>query len=165
MGYSLGNLVVRGYLDEHPEPRPQEPRRERMVMLGPPNLGAQMARHLKHSGLFRVITGASGEQLSRSWQEAERHLATPSFEFGILAGSVETPVSNPLIEGEDDLVVSVEETRLSGAVDFRLVNGTHTFLPENDAVIELTVRFLRTGCFETPDLRQPIVAGPGRLDP
>ncbi len=160
VAHSLGNLVVRRYLDEHPEPLPGAPRRGRMVMLGPPNLGAQMARRLKQSNLFRVIAGASGEQLSDHWREVEQHLATPVFEFGILAGGADMPASNPLVDGDDDLVVSVEETRLPGAADFRRVGATHSFLAEDDEAIDLTVHFLQTGCFETPDRRQPIAQKP-----
>jgi pimeloyl-ACP methyl ester carboxylesterase len=156
VGHSLGNLVVRRYLDEHPAPLADEPTRGRMVMLGPPNLGAQMARRLKGNRLFAFVTGASGEQLADTWREVEPHLATPDFEFGILAGGADLPVSNPLIDGENDLVVSVAETRLPGACDFRHVGAGHTFMPENDEVIALTRHFLKTGCFETPDLRQPI---------
>lgn len=158
VGHSLGNLVVRRYLDEHPRPLPGEPQRGRMVMLGPPNLGAQMARRMKDSRLFELVAGASGEQLSERWRQVEPHLATPDFEFGVLAGGADLPVTNPLIDGEDDLVVSVEETRLAGASDFRHVGAGHTFMPENDEVIALTLQFLKTGCFETPELRQPIEA-------
>ncbi len=160
VAHSLGNLVVRRYLDEHPEPLPGEPRRGRMVMLGPPNLGAQMARRLKGSGLFRIVAGASGEQLSDHWRDVERSLATPTFEFGVVAGGAGQTVSNPLIDGDNDLVVSVEETRLPGAADFRHVGVTHTFLPANDKVVDLTVHFLQTGSFETPALRQPIAQNP-----
>jgi pimeloyl-ACP methyl ester carboxylesterase len=164
VGHSLGNLVVRRYLDEHPDPGPGPPDRERMVMLGPPNLGAQMARRLGDSRLFELVAGPSGQQLSVRWQNVAPHLATPSFEFGILAGGADLPVTNPLVDGADDLVVSVEETRLPGATDFRHVGAGHTFMPENAEVIALTLQFLKTGCFETPERRQPI-ADDARLDP
>jgi|GEM_PF-119437 len=158
VGHSLGNLVVRRSLDEHSALLPGEPKRERMVMLGPPNLGAQMARRMKGSRLFGLVAGAAGEQLSDRWRDVEPHLATPDFEFGVLAGGADLAVTNPLIDGENDLIVSVEETRLPGASDFRHVGAGHTFMPENDEVIILTLHFLKTGCFETPELRQPIEA-------
>ncbi|HAN97995.1 MAG TPA: lipase [Planctomycetaceae bacterium] len=158
VAHSLGNLVVRRYLDERPEPLLGDPQRGRMVMLGPPNLGAQMARRLKDNPLFGIVWGASGEQLSDHWAEVEPHLATPSFEFGVLAGGGDLAVTNPLVDGDDDLIVSVDETRLPGACDFRRVGINHTFMPESDEVIELTIRFLKQGCFETPELRQPIPA-------
>lgn len=165
VGHSLGNLVVRRSLHEHPQPAPDEPSRGRMVMLGPPNLGAQMARRLGDSRLFELIAGPSGQQLAKHWSDVEPRLATPNFDFGVIAGGADLPVSNPLVDGDDDLVVSVEETRLPGATDFRRVEASHTFLPENSKAIDLTVQFLRAGWFETPELRQPIQAEAGRLDP
>jgi pimeloyl-ACP methyl ester carboxylesterase len=164
VGHSLGNLVVRRFLDEHPQPVAGEPTRVRMVMLGPPNLGAQMARRLGDSRLFELVAGPSGQELSERWQDVAPHLATPAFEFGILAGGADLPVTNPLVDGADDLVVSVEETRLPGASDFRHVGAGHTFMPENAEVIALTLQFLKTGCFETPETREPITDG-ARLDP
>jgi pimeloyl-ACP methyl ester carboxylesterase len=164
VGHSLGNLVVRHYLDEHPDPGPGQPGRERMVMLGPPNLGAQMAERLGDSRLFELIAGPSGQELSDRWEDVAPHLATPDFEFGIVAGGADLPITNPLVDGADDLVVSVEETRLPGASDFRHVGAGHTFMPENAEVIALTLQFLKTGCFETPERRQPITDG-ARLDP
>jgi hypothetical protein len=136
-----------------------------MVMLGPPNLGAEMARRLGDSKLFEIIAGPAGQQLAKHWHDVEPHLATPPFEFGVLAGGAELSVSNPLLDGENDLVVSVEEARLPGAADFRHIGASHTLLPESDEAIALTVRFLREGWFESPELRQPIVApvGPKRL--
>jgi pimeloyl-ACP methyl ester carboxylesterase len=164
VGHSLGNLVVRRYLDEHPDLGPSQPDRKRMVMLGPPNLGAQMAERLGDSRLFELIAGPSGQELSDRWQDVAPHLATPDFEFGIVAGGADLPITNPLVDGADDLVVSVEETRLPGASDFRHVGAGHTFMPENAEVIALTLQFLKTGCFETPERRQPITDG-ARLDP
>ncbi len=159
VGHSLGNLVVRWHLGDHPEPLDGEPRRGRMVMLGPPNQGAEMARRLGDSSLLRFVVGPSWQQLGKRWNDAKPHLATPPFEFGVIAGGAGLPVSNPLIRGDDDLIVGVKETRLLGATDFRHIGAAHYYLPENDEAIELTVRFLRDGCFESPEKRQPI-AGP-----
>lgn len=158
VGHSLGNLVVRRYLHAHPEIGKQEPQRFRMVMLGPPNLGAQLARRFRNNPLFELVWGASGSQLSQHWEELEPRLATPDFTFGILAGGGNVSFSNPLVEGEDDLIVSVEETRLAGADDFRRVAVSHTFMPWDEEVMELTERFLKEGWFESEATRQPVLA-------
>ena len=56
---------------------------------------------------------------------------------------------NPLIEGDDDGVVGVDEARLDGAAEMVLVDCIHTFLMESEETIAATVRFL-TGESETP---------------
>ena len=153
--HSLGNLVVRRMLDQ--ESPLNYSRVSRMVMLGPPNLGAQLARRFQKNLLLNLVWGKSGKQLARNWDHVETELATPDFEFGILAGGAgESRFSNPLIQGEDDLIVSVEETRLPGAADFRRVTAYHTWLTSSEEVKVLTVRFLKFGYFESEDSREPI---------
>lgn len=156
--HSLGNLVVRRMLDEY-EP-PSSIHFSRMVMLGPPNLGAQLARRFRKNILFNLVWGPSGKQLARTWDEIEPHLAIPDFEFGVLAGGGDAKLSNPLVEGEDDLVVSVEETRLPGATDYRRVAAYHTWIMSDDTVQELTLNFLNHGYFESEASRDPIPAKP-----
>lgn len=156
VGHSLGNLVVRRYLEMYPDQPDAVPTRRRMVMLGPPNQGAEIARRLRGNPIYTLVTGDPGIQLAEGWAEVEPLLATPQFEFGILAGGNEATFSNPLVAGEDDLIVSTEETRLSGAIDFRQVASMHTFMPWDEEVMQLTRRFLNEGCFESRETRQPI---------
>jgi hypothetical protein len=164
--HSLGNLIVRRYLGEASRTQPRwkpDPRIKRMVMLGPPNNGAKLAEvvaELLHDNdLARLIVGPSAWQLARQWDEARKFLATPTFEFGILAGGCgDSRGLNPLLTGDDDLIVTVEETRLAGAADFRVVNCRHGRLMDDPAVQQYVVNFLAHGCFTTADERQPIAA-------
>lgn len=164
VGHSLGNLVVRRYLGEGACTQPRwtpDPRIQRMVMLGPPNNGAQMAQllaELLHDNeLVRTVMGPSAWQLARDWDEAKTRLATPRFEFGVLAGGCGDNVGlNPLLAGDDDLVVRVEETRLPGATDFRLVNCRHGQLMNDAAVRQQVLTFLHHGYFTAAEERQPI---------
>jgi pimeloyl-ACP methyl ester carboxylesterase len=162
--HSLGNLVVRRYLYEATasEPRWQTDHRlRRMVMLGPPNQGAKaaalIADILHESPLARLLTGPSAWQLARQWDEASKRLATPQFEFGILAGGFSDGRGlNPLLAGDDDLVVCVEETRLAGAADFRLVPCRHGRMMRDPVIQQYALHFLEHGCFTCPEERQPI---------
>jgi hypothetical protein len=160
--HSLGNLVVRRYLGEAALPEPRwkvDPRLRRMVMLGPPNNGAQLARLFKHNKLYGLVTGPSGKQLAVSWEAAQKQLATPTFAFGIIAGGRGNGHgSNPVIDGDDDLVVAVDETRLAGAADFLVVPRFHGHLLEDEQVCECVVRFLKDGYFVSADKRSPIAA-------
>ena len=160
VGHSLGNLVVRRYLAKYPPRANERPEHKRMVMLGPPNQGAELARRLRDNAIFYLFGGEPGQQLAREWQDVEPLLATPEFEFGILAGGEDSDFSNPLVRGEDDLIVSLEETRLPGAVDFRHVESMHTFMPWNEEVMRMTRHFLAEGNFESHATRQPIAREP-----
>jgi pimeloyl-ACP methyl ester carboxylesterase len=164
--HSLGNLVVRRYLGEASAENPRwkvDSRIKRMVMLGPPNQGARLAQVvadvLKDSQLARLVTGPSAWQLAREWDHTQRLLATPGSEFGIIAGGLDNEEGmNPLLEGDDDLVVRVQETRLPGAADFRLVRVRHGELVYDAAVLQFVLTFLQHGYFTAADERQPIPA-------
>jgi pimeloyl-ACP methyl ester carboxylesterase len=164
--HSLGSLVVRRYLGESSQPNPRwqpDTRIKRMVMLGPPNQGAQLAHVvaelLNDNDLARLIAGPSAWQLARQWEETRTLLATPAFEFGVIAGGCGTPSGhNPLLKGDDDLVVTVEETRLPGATDFRIVPARHGHLVSDPLVQQYALSFLTSGCFTSADERQPILA-------
>jgi Alpha/beta hydrolase of unknown function (DUF915) len=164
--HSLGNLVVRRYLGEANQEDPRwksDPRIKRMVMLGPPNNGARLAQLvaevLNDSDLARLIAGPSAWQLARQWDDASKLLGTPQFEFGIVAGGAgDNRGLNPLLGGDDDLIVTVEETRLAGAADFRVVPCRHGRLMGDASVQQYVLSFLEHGCFTTADERQPIAA-------
>jgi len=160
VGHSLGNLVVRHYLadttDDATGRRP-DPRIGRIVMLAPPNNGARLAERVGRNKAFELIVGASGTQIASKWKELEKHLATPRCQFGIIAGGGgKQRGRNPIIHGDDDLVVSVEETRLAGARDFIVLPVFHTFMMDDDKVRECTLRFLNHGYFLSEAQRQPL---------
>lgn len=162
VAHSLGNLVIRQYFHDQTDDetgRRPDTRIRRIVMLGPPNGGAQLARRFGDNGLFRFFAGASGEGLASKWDELQRQLATPSCEFGIIAGGkIAGSNGNPLIRGDDDLVVRVEETRLPGARDFIVLPVIHTTMMNDTKVQEYTARFLEHGYFVSEDQRNPIAS-------
>lgn len=160
--HSLGNLVVRRYLGEATAEQPKwkvDRRIKRMVMLGPPNNGAHFAQYFKDNRLFDLVLGPSGKQLAAQWGDVEKRLAVPPFEFGIIAGCAKTAkLENPLLEGDNDLVVKVDETKLPGACDFLVVPCAHGELMDDPHVRRCVRRFLQEGCFEATEKRMPIAA-------
>lgn len=150
--HSMGGLIVRQYRSFH-----KDMRVTRMVMLGVPNNGAQLADRFRKLGLFRVIFGPAGQQLGTDVNGLIAKLPVPDFEFAVIAGSRGTLSGyNPLIPGDDDGTVSVASTRLPGAADFLAVRGLHSFLMGNGEVIEATVRFLREGKLRENSARHAI---------
>jgi hypothetical protein len=101
--------------------------------------------------------GPAGQQLVTGDRSPIARLPVPPCDFGIIAGGRGSEGYNPLVPGDNDLIVSVESTRLAGASDFLTVRAMHTFMLSNPEAIEATVRFLETGHFRKNGARQPIL--------
>lgn len=150
--HSMGGLIVRTYLQQQTDPRIH-----RMVMLGVPNRGANMANVVQNNPLFKLLFGPAGQQLIHDPEGFIAGLPTPEFDFAIIAGARGTAEGwNPLIDGDDDGTVEVENARLPGAADFITVCGMHSFLMDREDVIEATCRFLTTGALRECGVTQPI---------
>ena len=157
VAHSLGNLVIRAYLKERNKRPVGSPSLGRIVMLAPPNQGSSMARRFKDNKVVRSVWGVSGDEIASHWPELSRQLAVPDCPFGIIAGKSERSVlNNPLIEGSDDLVVTVEETHLPGARDFLITPAVHTYLMDHAEVQVATLRFLQHGYFHSAAKRTPL---------
>jgi len=165
VGHSLGNIVVRHYVADcnNSNELNLDTRINRMVMIGPPNQGSQMARLMKNSVAFKLVAGASGAELSLGWDQLSKNLATPDFEFGIIAGGYgaeKSTWSNILLPGPDDFTVSEQETMLVGADDFLVKPLLHTTMMHQTIVLDTTTRFLQQGFFVTKDEMRPIESLP-----
>jgi len=160
VGHSMGNLVIRRYLADQTDVaagRKPDQRIKRIVMLGPPNQGAELAEKLGDNPAFIAVFGSAGQQLGKRWAELEPTLATPACEFGIIAGGRgDDRGFNPLLNGDNDGIVTVASTRLTGARDFLLVNELHFFLLRSTNVQKRALEFLKHGYFVSEEKRQPI---------
>lgn len=160
VGHSLGNLVVRHWLknlENEKRTLPAGQKFGRMVMLAPPNQHPEIAAKLIRGSVINYVAGPAATELASGWENLSPKLATPPFEFGILAGGKgDNNGYNPLIPGDDDAVVTVESTKLAGARDFRVLPVLHTFFMDDKRAQELTLRFLNHGHFESEGKRQPI---------
>jgi len=165
IGHSLGNLVIRRYLADcyrHERGLSDEPRIGRVVMLAPPNNGARMAELFEHVKIMDWVWGDSAVELAKSPIELQKKLATPKCQFGIIAGGRGTQDGrNRFLEGDDDLVVRVEETKLVGARDFAVLPVYHGWIMNDPIVREYTLRFLEHGHFVSESDRQPLTGQPG----
>jgi hypothetical protein len=126
-------------------------------MLGVPNHGANLANMLKDYTLFKTVYGPAGQQLVEDPGGFIAALPTPEFPFAVVAGGKGSAIGyNPWIAGDDDGTVAVTSTRLPGAADFMTVPTLHSFLMSDQAVIESTARFLKTGCLSADGVAKPI---------
>lgn len=150
VGHSLGNLVVRRWMAL--ASAADLARTHRVVMLGPPNQGSDLARMVSRVGLLADLAEGAARDLVIDWPRVAPTLALPTCPFGIVAGGRgDDHGFSPLLPGDDDAVVRVDETRLPGAADFLLLPVRHASMMRHDGVQQATVEFLRTGRFATRD--------------
>jgi len=162
VAHSMGNIVIRHYLADRATLRPDgpvDPRLKRFVMLAPPNQGSLVAMAVPENHVLESVTGEAIRQLGQDWAKLADKLATPSFEFGILAGGKGNANGyNPLLPGDDDGTVTVAHARLAGAHDFVVLPVLHTSIISDEKAMEYTLRFLQKGYFISATRRQPLRA-------
>ena len=138
--HSMGGLVARAYLARAGSAT--QSRRQRVVMLAPPNQGAALAASMQGFAPFRWLYGrAAGELLP----DRVATLGSPpvSAELLILAGGrhgSEVGYTRR-IAGNNDGLVGVTETALPGVAP-EFVGGVHSTLQWRPAVLRRAVRFI-----------------------
>lgn len=145
VAHSMGGLLTRAYLAQFP------PRRlGRVVMLGTPNGGSEIADRLKDHRLYRAYFGPAGQQLTTMRDAAmQALLPPPRCPVGIIAGSrsVDPIASTFLLPRPNDGRVSVANTKLDGMTDHMVIAAAHPFLMRHSQAIAQTIAFLRQGRF------------------
>ena len=144
VGHSMGGLLARVYLARH---RPR--RLGRVVMLGTPNQGSEVADTLRNLAIFRRFYGPAGQQLTTGPDAALTALPAIDYCVGIIAGnrSIDPISSTFVLPKPNDGKVSVANTKLAGMSGHVVVGASHPMLARKKAAIEQTIAFLRTGRF------------------
>lgn len=135
---SLGGIIARGVTAKTPLKGGG-----RVVMLAPPNQGSRMADLALSWWPSECVIGPAGKQLVTKATAFARNVGTPQSPFMIIAGGRGNARGyNPAIQGDDDGIVSVDETRLDGAAAHHVVRSWHALIMNNDDAIRLTTEFL-----------------------
>jgi len=141
--HSLGGIIVRALIAVGPPSN-----LGRVVMLGPPNAGNEVAEHLRHTRVFRRVMGPAGVELGTGPESIPRRLSDATFELGIIAGVRRRPaLFGRWIGTPNDGLVAVSATRLVGMRDHLIVRGGHALLPCNPRALSQAFTFLATGHF------------------
>jgi pimeloyl-ACP methyl ester carboxylesterase len=142
VAHSMGGLVARLYIASY---RPA--RLARVVLLGTPNGGSEIADLLRGLSPYRAFYGPAGQQLSTNLAPALAPL--PDYPVGIIAGcrSLDPFASTFILPRPNDGRVSVESSKLEGMADHVIVGASHTRLPSHPVAIGQIVAFLRSGHF------------------
>jgi pimeloyl-ACP methyl ester carboxylesterase len=158
VGFSMGGLVIRAYLKAH---RPQN--LGRVVMIGTPNNGSEMADLLKDNKLFVSLLGPAGQQLVTN-QSSFRHLfEDEGYELGVIAGrNVANPIAAVIFKAPNDGKVSVASAILPECSDHIIIRSNHALIALSRRTHTETCAFLRTGRFSGGSERMSTVSGAGK---
>lgn len=141
VGHSLGGILSKDLMHRVPPKY-----RGRIVQLGAPNLGSEIAERASLFG--QIIDPIIGPVLG------ELHPHDPhddaGLEIGAIAGTAALEAWGVItgIQGENDGKVSVASAWGNADADHRIkFQVAHSTMMLNEEVIEATIRFLRTGRF------------------
>ena len=142
VGHSLGGLVARAWIVRH---RPE--RLGRVVLLGSPSGGSEIADRLVDFAPYRRLFGPAGAELTTDHAARDALLGAVDYPLGVIAGTRSLdPLGWALLPKPNDGKVTVARTRVPGAAHLTLP-VTHTFMMRAPSVIAATARFLRDGRF------------------
>lgn len=147
LGYSMGGLVIRALLKDY---RPAN--LGRVIMVGTPNNGSEVADFLKGWFLYRKLYGPAGQQLITDQRTMIGLFGAVDYELGIIAGNRTIDPVSSLIVGlgvPNDGKVSVDSTRLDGATAHIVLPANHTFFPVNKVMWRQALSFLKDGRFSS----------------
>ncbi len=142
--HSLGGILVRQFAaNEKIEGL------ERVVMLGPPNQGSQVADYYSSKGWLSFFEPQAMVQLGTGDESIPRALGPVDFELGVIAGTVREETLLPGFPDEvSDGTVSLSEAMVPGMLELLQMPVTHTFMVWNPMVMSQVVHFLQYGTFD-----------------
>lgn len=143
-GFSMGGLLIRLILAKHTVKH-----MGRVVMMGTPNHGSELADALQPYWVYKKLYGPAGQQLTTRQEDIASHFKAVDYELGIIAGTLSIfPYAWFMLPGPNDSMVSVESTHLEGEKDHITLNVSHSFMPTDKPVIEQALHFFETGYFK-----------------
>jgi len=138
--HSMGGLVVRRCLSEKADRRVK-----RIVLLGTPNRGSEIANVFSELKLFHMLFGPAGQELRTDCNGGD--CAMPEgVETAVIAGGLGNRIGfNPFLKADNDGIVTVESAKLPGISDFIRLPVVHAAMVRSADVADATARFLKTG--------------------
>lgn len=144
VAFSMGGLVARALIKKY---RPEN--LGRVVMIGTPNKGSEVADIFHKMRPFQFFYGPAGQQLISRRNAFQDLLGPIDFDLGVIAGCSRIhPFSSLIFAEESDGIVSVASTKIEGMSDHIVIPHSHTALPVTKKTAELSVRFLKNGNFK-----------------
>jgi hypothetical protein len=117
-------------------------------MIAPPNHGTELAELFVDSSWIDTQNNPAKLQLSAQPNSWVNQLGPVSFELGVIAGNYNSNwITDWIVQGEDDGVVSVESTKVGNMKDFIIVPEKHFRLRGNRSVLQQAAYFLKHASF------------------
>jgi pimeloyl-ACP methyl ester carboxylesterase len=144
VAHSMGGLLTRAYVAQHPPTR-----LGRVLLVGPPNNGSEIADRFGRLALYRMFFGPAGQQLTTTPDAVTRALLpAPTYPLGAIAGNRSVyPIASRFLPSPNDGRVSVESTKLNGMADHIVIPTAHPLLVRDARAIAQTITFLHCGRF------------------
>jgi len=141
--HSLGGILLRHYLQSN-----NITHVNKIVMLSPPNHGSEIVDRFHNNWLFRALMGPAFLQLGTDGIVTD--MQTIPGTIGVITGNESSdPWFSEIIPGPDDGKVSVVSAQLPEMADFLIVPAGHTFIMNDDTVIQQIEYFFDHGRFQT----------------
>ncbi|MDE1152011.1 MAG: alpha/beta fold hydrolase [Micavibrio sp.] len=145
--HSMGGLLVRYYAQKYGAAKIG-----RVVMIGTPNRGSEVADFLRRFPPFEWYFGVAGQTLGTTADDIHAKLPPVPFECGIIAGRnhyFHFPTSYIVdIPRPNDGLVSIDSTKVDGMKDHVVIFGDHSLMVWMPGVWKLASQFLGTGSFK-----------------
>jgi triacylglycerol lipase len=147
--HSMGGIVLRAAVAHALLP---VERVHRVVMLGPPNRGSELADVLPTlpvvGPMYARFFGPAARELGTGRSSVPMRLPAPTFEVGVIAGTKTlNPLGSRILGGDNDGTVRVDRATIDGATDVLLVPHSHSMLMMSSVVVAQTLYFLDSGHF------------------
>lgn len=146
--HSMGGLVVRSML-QYAFNDKQFPVIYRIVMIAPPNGGAEIADFFSSKKGMKKLLGPNVELMRTDSNSYAHKLPKPTHsEVGIIIGiRGKSTGYNPFIPNDNDGLLTPKSARLGNEKDLVYLNEDHNILTQKNIVCKLVVEFLQTGFF------------------
>ncbi|MHB8623590.1 MAG: esterase/lipase family protein [Sulfuricaulis sp.] len=143
VGHSLGGILIRALFHFHPNQQSG-----RIVLLGTPHGGSQVAKFLSQFAFWRWAMGKSVADLLRGLANG---WTPPMGEMGTISGSRSLGMGRMLycrLAQPNDGLLTVEESTLAGVRDHVVLPVSHTGMLFSRTVAHQVNAFLRSGHFD-----------------
>ncbi len=139
--HSYGGLLARATLASSSCPEVR-----RVVMLSPPNRGAELAAHVRR---WLPVHRLGWDPLRQLLPGGPTALPAPArSEVGVLTGGTGTRGFTPWLTEDNDGKVCVQEAKLTGSTDFLVIPVRHSLMPFSPTAIAQVLTFLEHGRFD-----------------
>lgn len=154
--HSMGALVLRSIIGKI-EGDSSFPEINRIVMIAPPNHGAELADILASSTILRYVLGPNLQHLVTDSSSLANHLPVPEkYEIGIIIGIKKGKKGyNPFIKGNNDGYLTPQSALLGTEKESIYVSAEHSMIIHNKKVFSLVYNFIINGKFKN-DLWAPL---------